>query len=231
MYLYDLKTGAAEEQDHRRRRPDHRHRPARSRHAHDVVQRRRQGEGTGSVLHAPLQGRPRRQGLRLADARQRHAHRPQISPDGKYVDRHVLAAGRRAGDDAARRHHGRADHAAREGRHLEAARHRLEAADADQDDGGRRQERDLRHALPADELRSEQEVSDHQPGVSRAAVGQRRLTRVHRGARRPAGPRRARLRRRQHRRHRARRTDRRRSPTRTTARWAATTRSPIRSPA
>jgi hypothetical protein len=33
---------------------------------------------------------------------------------------------------------------------------------------------DLRHALPADELRSVEEVSDHQSGVSRAAVGQRR---------------------------------------------------------
>ena len=35
-------------------------------------------------------------------------------------DRHVLAARRRAGDDAARWHDGRAHHAAREGRHLEA---------------------------------------------------------------------------------------------------------------
>ena len=30
-------------------------------------------------------------------------HTTQISPDGKYVDRHVLAARCRAGDDAARR--------------------------------------------------------------------------------------------------------------------------------
>ena len=74
MYLYDLKTGQLKNKITsgvgpitgiaRLDRAD----------AHDVVQRRRQGEGTGSVLHAPLQGRPRRQELRLADARQRHAH-------------------------------------------------------------------------------------------------------------------------------------------------------------
>ena len=54
MYLYDLKTGQLKNQITERRRTDHRHRQDRSRHAHDVVQRRRQGEGTGSVLHAPL---------------------------------------------------------------------------------------------------------------------------------------------------------------------------------
>ncbi len=48
----------------------------------------------------------------------------------------------------------------------------------------------------------EQEVPHHQQRVSRAAVGQRGLARVHRGTRRQAGPRRTRLRRRQHRRHR-----------------------------
>ncbi len=69
----------AQEPDHQRCRADHAHRPARSRHAHDVVRRRRQGEGTGSVLHAPLQGRARRQEHRLADAGQRHAHHPDLA--------------------------------------------------------------------------------------------------------------------------------------------------------
>ena len=158
-------------------------------------------------------------------------HSVQISPDGKYVvdtfSQPDVAPETTLRDGAT----GRADHAAREGRHLEAARDRLEAADADQDDGRRRQDRDLRHALPADELRSDEEVSDHQQRLSRAAVGQRRIARVHRGARRQAGARRTRLRRRQHRRHRHAEPIEGLSPTPTTARWGATTRSRIRSPA
>ena len=158
-------------------------------------------------------------------------HSAQISPDGKYVVDTFSQPDVAPRDDAARRRDRRADHAAREGRHLEAARDRLEAADADQDDGRRRQDRHLRHALPADELRSDEEVSDHQPGLSRTAVGQRRIARLHRGARRQAGAGRTRLRRRQHRRHRHAEPVEGLTPTRTTARWAATTRSPIRSPA
>ena len=42
---------------------------------------------------------------------------------------------------------------AREGRHLEAARHRLEAADADHGEGARRQDRPLRPDVHADESR------------------------------------------------------------------------------
>src|SRR5688572_31353696 len=39
----------------------------------------------------------------------------------------------------------------------------------------RSQDRHLWAAVPSDELRSEPEVPHHQPGLSRAAVGQRRL--------------------------------------------------------
>ena len=81
------------------------------------------------------------------------------------------------------------------------ARDRLEAADADQDDGARRQDRHLRAAVPADQLRSVEEVSDRQQRLSRSADRQHRQPRLHRRARRSPGARRARLRRRHHRRH------------------------------
>ena len=58
--------------------------------------------------------------------------------------------------------------AAREDGHQPPARDRLEAADADHGQGARRRRRSLRPDVPADELRSVEEVSDHQPHLSRA---------------------------------------------------------------
>ena len=82
-------------------------------------------------------------------------HAVQLSPDGKYLvdtfSQPDVAPETTLRDGAT----GKLDHAAREGRHLEAAGDRLEAADADQDEGRRRQDGYLRHALPADELRSD----------------------------------------------------------------------------
>ena len=66
---------------------------------------------------------------------------------------------------------------AREGRHLAAARDRLEAADADHGEGARRQDRSLRPDVHADEPRSDEEVSDRQPHLSRPADRQRRRPR------------------------------------------------------
>ena len=94
-----------------------------------------------------------------------------------------------------------ADPDPREGRHLEAAGDRLEAADADHGEGARRQDRSLRPDVQADEPRSDEEVSDRQPHLSRAADRQRRRPHLRRRARRHAGARRARLRRRRDRRH------------------------------
>ncbi len=200
MYLYDLNTGRLENQVTSGVGPVTR--VVRIDEATRTMWYEADGKEKGQdpVLHPPVPDRTRREAQRVADARQRHAlNRPLARRQIR--GRYVLAARRRAGDDAARRHDRRADHAAREGRHLEAPRDRLEAADADQDAGGRRQDGDLRHALPADELRYDQEVPDHQQRVSRAAVGKRGIARVHGGARRPAGAGRTRLRRRHHRRH------------------------------
>ena len=119
------------------------------------------------------------------------------------------------------------DRDAREGRHLEAARDRLEAADAHHREGARRPDRSLRPDVQADESRSVEEVSDRQPHLSRAADRQRRRPHVLARARR--------LRRRSPSSASSssrstgwgRRGDRRSSTRRTTATWA-TTRCPIR---
>ena len=75
-------------------------------------------------------------------------------------------------------------------------RHRLEAADADHGEGARRQDRSLRPDVQADQLRCHEEVSDHQPHLSRPADRQRRQPQLRGGARRHAGAGGARLRRR-----------------------------------
>ena len=120
-------------------------------------------------------------------------HAVQLSPSGKYLDRHVFDQREAAGGGAARLQR-QGDPAAREGRHLEARRRRMETADPVQREGARRQDRSLRHAVPPDQLRPVEEVPHHQPGLPRAAVGQRRRPHVRRGARRQAGARGARLR-------------------------------------
>ena len=121
-------------------------------------------------------------------------HTERLSPDGKYLvdtysqpDVPPVSALRDA-------RHGQARHAAREGRHLEARRHGLEAAGADQDDGARRQDRDLRPHVRADQARPGREVPDHQQRLPGPAVGKHGEPLVLGRARRPAGARRARLR-------------------------------------
>ena len=55
--------------------------------------------------------------------------------------------------------------------HQEAGGRRLEATDADHSEGARRQDGSLRLDVQADELRCDEEISDHQLCVSRAADG------------------------------------------------------------
>ncbi len=107
---------------------------------------------------------------------------------------------------------------------------RLEAADANHGEGSRRRQRALRPALPADELRSVEEVSDHQQHLSRSADRQRRQPPVLGGARstRRRSPNSASSSCRST--AWARRGDRSGSTPPTTATWA-TTRCPTRSPA
>ena len=99
LYLYDLTTGTAEEPDHDRRGQRHPDAARRREGAHDLLPRRRQGEGPRPVLPSPLPRRLRRQEPDAADARGRRPH-VALSPTGKYfVDTYSkpdVAAGRGA---------------------------------------------------------------------------------------------------------------------------------------
>jgi dipeptidyl-peptidase-4 len=179
MYLYDLKTGALKNPITERRRPDHAHRASttktRTMWYEAVGKEAGQDPYFTHLYKVGLDGKEQR----LADARQRHAHHANLARR-QVRHRHVLAGRRGAADDAARRSDGRADHAARKGRHLEVARDRLEAADADQDEGGQRRRRHLRHALPSDELqsgaRSTRSSTTPTRVRSRGSVGSRAFT-------------------------------------------------------
>ena len=232
LYLYDLTTGAAEEPDHDRRRARSRRSCASTRRRARVwLRRQRPRAGTRIRTSALL---PRRRSTasasRLAHARRRRCTTcSSRRPANTWSTRTRSRECRRWSTlrDARRQ----ARHAAREGGHLEAAGDRLEAADSDHDEGADGKTDLYGLMFAPTKLRSDEEVSDHQQRLSRAAERQHGQPRLHRRARRSSGARRARLRRRHDRRHAARRAARSRSRTPTTARWAATTRSPIRSPA
>ena len=114
--------------------------------------------------------------------------------------RQLLQARRAAGRRAARRQR-QADRAAGEGRHLEAARHRLEAARAVHREGARRRHRSLRPDVQAHQFRPDEEVSDRQPHLSRSADRQRGQPQFLGRARRLPGAGRARVHRGGDRRH------------------------------
>ena len=84
MYLYDLKTGQLKNQITTGVGPITRIAKLDRADADDVVRRGRQGEGTGSVLHAPLPvGLDGKNYVSLTP--DNGTHTAQISPDGKYV--------------------------------------------------------------------------------------------------------------------------------------------------
>ena len=226
LYLYDFATGTLKNQitsGRRARQPDHR---GRREDPHGLLRGDGPRERAGPVLPPRLPDRPRREGLRVAHAGGRRSQRSAVSL-WKIPGRHVLDL-REAARRGAARCHRQGGHAAREGGHLEARRRRLEAADAVQREGARRQDGSLRHAVPPDELRPVEEVPDHQPGLSRArspaasdpaaspprgATSRRWPSSASSWSRSTAW---------------ARRAGRSRSTTRTTGRWGATTRCPTR---
>ncbi len=154
-------------------------------------------------------------------------HGVQMSPTGRFA---IVAAStpERPQEVVIRDQAGAVVMPLEKSRHLEAGRRGMEAADELHRQGPRRQDRSLRAALPAHQLRRHQEVPDHQLRVSGTAERQRRAARH--SWRRAATTRRwpssaswsspstAW----------ARRGARSRSTTPTTARWAATTRCPTR---
>ena len=219
----------AEEPDYERRRAGDADCACRRESANAVVRRQRPREGPGSILPALLPHGTRRQGQRLADTRRRHA-RHSVVAVRQIPGRYLFETGCAASRGAARRRRQARD-AARAHRHLEAARDRLEAADADQDDGRGRQDRHLRTDVHTDEDGSGEEVPGRQQRVSGPADRQYGSPHVHRGSRRSPGPRGTRIHRRDHRWPRHAWTIKGVPGLRTTARWDATTRFPIRLPA
>ncbi len=190
----------ADQQDHDRRRPGHRHRARRRQNR--IARRRstRPDAGRGSVLPSLLRIGAGRKGMEGAHARKAAIIRFSCRPTVRYfID--TYSTPDVPPTVVLRDCIGQCRDAARTDGHLATARHRLEAADAIHREGARRQDGSLRLDVPSDELRLDEEVSDHQPHLSRPADGQRRIAQLQRRARRRAGARRARLRRGHHRRH------------------------------
>ena len=137
LYLHDLADGPREARDHERRRQRHAA-AARRREEPAAVLRRASGRRTGRDPYFRHLYRIGMDGNEpaAADAGGRRPRRDAVAVRA-VLRRQLLEARRAAGRGAARRRR-QADPDAREGRHLAAARDRLEAADADHREGARR---------------------------------------------------------------------------------------------
>ena len=126
LYLHDLKTGREKNRDHHRRRQRHPAAARRRKEPRAVLRRPSAGAGTRSLLPSSLSHRHRRQEPAAADARGCRPRRDAVAVRPLFR-RHLLEA-RRAADVSSARPGRQAGAGAREGRHLEAGRGRLEAA-------------------------------------------------------------------------------------------------------
>ncbi len=230
LYLYDLATGRLKNQITSGHGPVTRSSASTRRRARCSSRANGREAGQDPVLRAPLSHRPRRQGLRLADARRRpprRADRPRPAATWSTATRRPTGARGRAARRRRRRLVMPLEKA--DISKLVAAgwkppmRFSVKARDGKTDLYGL-----LFRPTIFDATKKYPIINQAYPGPQSGSVGSRV---VRRRARRPAGARRARLRRRDASTAWARRAARSRSTTPTTARWAATTRCPIRWPA
>ena len=181
------------EPDHQRRRQRHPAPAGRREESRVVFPGRGQGKRTGSVFSPPLPDRLRRKQPAAAHTRGCRPRRHVVARR-RVLRRRVFDARHAAGRGASRRLR-QAEALPRKGRSHQAFRDWLEATAADHGEGARRRHRPVWAPLQAHESRSGEEISNHQPRVSRPADRQCRRAHVFIGAGRRTGARRARLRR------------------------------------
>ena len=166
LYLYDLDDRQAQEPDHDRRG---------QRHARSCTSTRRAARSGSSASAA------RRAGIRTSVTSTGSAstasgltlltpddgdHDVSLSPAGRVLRRHLLAARHAAGESRCATATASSSLPLEKADISKLARRGLEAADPDHGEGARRQDRPLRPDVPADQVRSGEEVSDHQPHLS-----------------------------------------------------------------